>query len=178
MARGTIEELTTHLDMSEGELLALSYLLPQLGHLKKTILVSLLDQFCKIICSSSHPNEKRLLASNLAVECALKLEPECSKIVLDSLKQFLENIQSIPMREKIFRIAGKLLPKSGEKHPLFKAMTLQAKKFLQSKDPSKRTQSLLIFRIFAKSLRKDEFMHYLFGFLADSDKEVVKFYLD
>jgi hypothetical protein len=172
MARGTIEELTTHSDMSEGELLALSYLFPQLGQLKTPILVSLLGQLCKIICSSTHPNEKRLLASNLAVECALKLEPECSKTVLDSLKQFLESGQTVPMREKVYRIAGKLLPKAGEKHALFKAMTLQAKKFLKSKDPSKRTQSLLIFRIFAKSLVKDEFMHYLFGFLADSDKEV------
>jgi hypothetical protein len=172
MVKETIDELTNNNDMNEGELLALIYLFPRFGQLKKTVLMTLLNQLCQSVVNARNTNEKRFLAASLAVECALKLELESTKMALDALQQCLESGQMSSMKDKLFRIVGKLLTQGGDKHSLFKSMAMQAKKFSKSKDPTKRLQSLSVFRIFAKHLPRSEFMNYLFTYLADSDQNV------
>jgi hypothetical protein len=76
------------------------------------------------------------------------------------------------IREKLYKIAGRLVPISGDKHPLFRSMSVQSKKYLKSKNPRDRLQALNIFRIFAATMTTDESITYIMKFLADSDQEI------
>jgi hypothetical protein len=174
MLKQIIEELTLNSGLSEGELSALVYLFEKLNNLSSAAITDLMERAKTIVTNSRHTVDKRLLAARLASDCALRLEPDSIRSVLDSLQTFLETINhnQNDTKEKIFKIAGKLLTVGGDKHLLFRSMAIQSKKNWTSKQPEVRLQALSIFRIYAKILSREEFIGSLFRFLADSDPAI------
>ncbi|KAJ3318939.1 hypothetical protein HDV06_006928 [Boothiomyces sp. JEL0866] len=172
MANGVMEKITTNSILAEGDLIAMVYLFEFLRNLSATQITMLVANLCSLTSSSRHAQDKRIFAAHLAAEFSLIGGPEGFKDVLDSFQTLLESIP-IGARAKVYRVAGRLLVNNaGERHPLFRSMAVQAKKFLKSKNAQDRLQSLEIYRIFAKNLQNDESMSFLFYFLADCNYKI------
>jgi hypothetical protein len=158
---------------TQGEMLVMIYYNFDLFvNLNPSVHFDMITRLCNIISSTRHAEEKRVLSAFLATEFSISLGSEAAKPILDNIQAFLEGTPSPPARDKLYKVANKLLHIVGDKHPLFKSMLVQAKKYSVSKLPQNRLQSLSIFCIFAKTMAEDEKMLYLFRFLADSDLEI------
>ncbi|KAJ3000336.1 hypothetical protein HDV02_006143 [Globomyces sp. JEL0801] len=167
-----VEQLTTRQVLSDGDLIAISYLHGILKDLISPNLVSeTVEKLSAMTSSARFPHEKRLLASHLAGEFAIHGAPDDRKTLFEALQSFLESAPPNAIKEKIYMVAGRLI-QEGEVHPLFKSMAVQSKKLLKSKDPKERIQSLSIFSIFGKSLPHDDKLGYLLRYLADSNEKI------
>ncbi|KAJ3269686.1 hypothetical protein HDV01_001114 [Terramyces sp. JEL0728] len=171
MANGVLDRITTNTVLAEGDLIAMVYLFEFLRNLSATQITTLVANLCALTSSSRHTQDKRIFAAHLVAEFSLIGSQDGYKDVLDSFQTLLESIPT-GARAKVYRVAGRLLVNGGERHPLFRSMAVQAKKFLRSKHPHDRLQSLEIYRIFAKSLQNDESISFLFNFLGDCNSKI------
>ncbi|KAJ3309526.1 hypothetical protein HDV04_005966 [Boothiomyces sp. JEL0838] len=172
MANGVLDRITSNAVLAEGDLIAMVYLFEFLRNLSATQITMLVNNLCSLVSSNRHPQDKRVFAAHLAAEFSLLGGHDGYKDVLDSFQTLLESIPT-GARAKVYRVAGRLLVNNaGERHPLFRSMAVQAKKYLKSKNCQDRMQSLEIYRIFAKNLQNDESMSFLFYFLGDCNYKI------
>ena len=172
MFKPIVDRLVEQQFLAEGELLVMVHVFDMFANISPTIAFDLISKFCLIGSNTKHSDEKRILALYLASEFAIMIGPESLKPVLDSLQLYLEGQPTSVVREKLYRIAGKLFPFSGDKHLLFKSMMAYARKLIKSNVPTNRSQALSIIRIFAPTMQPEECLSFIFKFLADPDKGV------